>query len=148
MFEHAWELFNLIGHGVVMEGNRKMTGCLQTFGLYICTWYLNISGKGVEVAKLCNLLLVSVVKQNFSKWDLYIVSWKRSSLWDELLIVSLSKIVPPQNFRIFLRFQKLQVFLCFPLDHIVWLVTNHLLAAALSGGLKPAEHCVFINMVK
>jgi len=23
---------NLIGHGVVMEGNRKMTGCLQTFG--------------------------------------------------------------------------------------------------------------------
>jgi len=25
-------LLNLIGHGVVMEGNRKMTGCLQTFG--------------------------------------------------------------------------------------------------------------------
>jgi len=23
---------NLIGHGVVMEGNRKKTGCLQTFG--------------------------------------------------------------------------------------------------------------------
>jgi len=23
---------NLIWHGVVMEGNRKMTGCLQTFG--------------------------------------------------------------------------------------------------------------------
>jgi len=22
----------LIGHGVVMEGNRKMRGCLQTFG--------------------------------------------------------------------------------------------------------------------
>jgi len=21
-----------IGHGVVLEGNRKMTGCLQTFG--------------------------------------------------------------------------------------------------------------------
>jgi len=32
LFEHAWELFNLIGHGVVMEGNRKMPGCLQTFG--------------------------------------------------------------------------------------------------------------------
>jgi len=24
--------FNLIGHGVVMEGNWKMTGCLETFG--------------------------------------------------------------------------------------------------------------------
>ena len=24
--------FNWIGHGVVMEGNRKTTGCLQTFG--------------------------------------------------------------------------------------------------------------------
>jgi len=23
--------FNLIEHGVVMEGNRKMTGCLQTY---------------------------------------------------------------------------------------------------------------------
>jgi len=29
--------FNLIGHGVVMEGNRKMTGCLQTFGGH-CKW--------------------------------------------------------------------------------------------------------------
>jgi len=24
--------FNLIEHGVVMKGNRQMTGCLQTFG--------------------------------------------------------------------------------------------------------------------
>ena len=24
----------MIGHGVVMEGNRKMTGCLQTFGVH------------------------------------------------------------------------------------------------------------------
>ena len=24
--------FNLIRHGVVIEGNKKMTGCLQTFG--------------------------------------------------------------------------------------------------------------------
>jgi len=32
LFEHAKDLLNLIGHGVVIEGNRKMTGCLQTFG--------------------------------------------------------------------------------------------------------------------
>ena len=37
LFEHAYELLNLIGHSVVMEGNRKMTGCLQTFGSHcIC----------------------------------------------------------------------------------------------------------------
>jgi len=29
---HRIKLFNMIGHGVVMEGNRKMTGCLQNFG--------------------------------------------------------------------------------------------------------------------
>ena len=30
--------FNLIGPGVVMEGNRKMRGCLQTFGGHcMCT---------------------------------------------------------------------------------------------------------------
>ena len=27
-----WSFLNLIGHGVVMEVNRKMTGCLQTYG--------------------------------------------------------------------------------------------------------------------
>jgi len=32
LFEHACELLSLIGHGVVMEGNRKLTGWLQTFG--------------------------------------------------------------------------------------------------------------------
>jgi len=32
LFEHAYELFNLIGHAVIMNGNRTMTGCLQTFG--------------------------------------------------------------------------------------------------------------------
>jgi len=32
LFEHAYELLNLIGNSVKMEGNRKMTGCLQTFG--------------------------------------------------------------------------------------------------------------------
>jgi len=26
LFEHAYDLLNLIGHGVIMEGNRKMTG--------------------------------------------------------------------------------------------------------------------------
>ena len=31
--------FNLIGHGVVMEGERKMTGCLQTL------WALYMSAK-------------------------------------------------------------------------------------------------------
>jgi len=25
LFEHAWELLNLIEHGVVTEGNRKMS---------------------------------------------------------------------------------------------------------------------------
>jgi len=29
----------LIGHGVVMEGNRKMTDCLQTFGT-VYRWYM------------------------------------------------------------------------------------------------------------
>jgi len=32
MCEHAYELLNVIEHSVVMEINRKMTGCLQTFG--------------------------------------------------------------------------------------------------------------------
>jgi len=32
LFEHAYELLNLLGNGVIMEGNRKMTCCLQTFG--------------------------------------------------------------------------------------------------------------------
>jgi len=32
LFEHAEELLNMIGHGVVMEGNKNMTGCFQTFG--------------------------------------------------------------------------------------------------------------------
>ena len=32
-------LLNLIGHGVIMEGNRKMTGCLQTFGGH-CSYLL------------------------------------------------------------------------------------------------------------
>jgi len=31
-FEHAYELLTLIGHGVILEGSRKMTGCLQTSG--------------------------------------------------------------------------------------------------------------------
>jgi len=29
-----WSFLNFIGHDVVMEGNRKMTGCLQTFCEY------------------------------------------------------------------------------------------------------------------
>jgi len=31
--------FNFIQHGVVMKGNRKMIGCLQTFGGH-CIWVL------------------------------------------------------------------------------------------------------------
>ena len=30
MFEHSNKLLNLLEHGVDMEGNMKMTGCLQT----------------------------------------------------------------------------------------------------------------------
>jgi len=95
--------------------------------IYKCTCYLNISGKGVEVAQLCNLFCLSIVNQNFSEGDLFIFSWERYLLWNKLVIVSLSKIVSSQNFRIFLWlwFQKSQVFLSFPLDHISWLVTNH-----------------------
>jgi len=28
---HTYKLLNLIGHGVAMEGNGEMTGCLQIF---------------------------------------------------------------------------------------------------------------------
>ena len=35
---------NLIGHGVVMEGNRKMSGCLQTFGWH-CIYVVHSSFK-------------------------------------------------------------------------------------------------------
>jgi len=40
---HRSCFFYLIGHGVVMEGNRKMTGCLQTFGGY-CRFVLSYPG--------------------------------------------------------------------------------------------------------
>ena len=49
MFEHALKLLNLIGHGVVMEGNRKMTGCLQTFGGHcICVVWYNFKDESIH----------------------------------------------------------------------------------------------------
>jgi len=32
LFKHTYKFLNFIGHGDAMEGNRKILGCLQTFG--------------------------------------------------------------------------------------------------------------------
>ena len=57
--------FNLIGHGVVMEGNRKMTGCLQTFGghcMYTCALFEVSQYKVTTNRKLCFLFSTSNVQ--------------------------------------------------------------------------------------
>ena len=45
----------MIGHGVVMESNKKMTGCLQTYGGHCRSWYYLIYRQDGPTSKAITL---------------------------------------------------------------------------------------------
>jgi len=67
LFEHAQKLLNLIGHGVVKEGHRKLTGCLQTFGGHCIEVYTQFSYIGE------NLKVDIFLSPDFAKCRPYVI---------------------------------------------------------------------------
>jgi len=57
------ELLNFIEHSVVMEGNRKMRGCLKTFGGHCISLFIN---------NIYNIHLEQIIISMFVKMYYYI----------------------------------------------------------------------------